>query len=98
MTAVVVAIHLHRLVGRRRRAGHRPTSRHVKSLAAEATEEIGLCGGAVDLSFGAPVILGNRKWSAWVVASADPSCHPRNQIDDGLDPAFGNIARIPQLA
>ena len=65
--AVVVAIHLHRLVGRRRRIGRRPTGGQVQSFAAEDAEDVGLRRGAVDVTFRAPVVFGDADLRARIV-------------------------------
>ena len=75
LVAVVVAVHLDRLVGRRARCRRRPARRHVQPFAAEDAEDVGLGGGAVDVALRAPVVLGDADLRAGVVrCSPSPSC------------------------
>ena len=64
LVAVVVAIHLHRFVGRRRRIRRGPTRRHVQTFAAKDAKDIGLRCGPVDEAFGAPVVFSDTDLQA----------------------------------
>lgn len=94
---VVVAIHLYRLVGRRRRAGSRPSCRHVETFAPEDAEDVGLRRRAVDMSFGSPVVLRDRNLRPRII-SVDPAAQARDQFHAIIDPRLVNIVRVPQRA
>ena len=53
--------------------------------------------GAVDVAFGAPVVLGDADRRARIVG-ADPTLQTRDQLDPVVDPGLVDIVGIPQRA
>src|SRR4029453_6813737 len=94
---VVVAVQLHRLVGRRIGVGCGPAGGQVQPLAAEDPEDVRLGRGAVHVVLGAPVVLGDAGLGPWGVGRP-PALHAGDQLHGVVDPGLVDVVRVPQAA
>ena len=102
--SVVVAVDLerHHAGNLRRGIGSRPHGAQIETFAPEDAKDIGLCGGAVDIALGAPVIFRDARSGARI-KGRHPAFHARDQHQDFVgrllaDPALVHVVGVPKLA
>ena len=96
LVAIVIAIHLHRFVGRRRSIGSGPTRRHVQTFATEDAEDVRLCCCAVDESFRSPVVFSDSDLQTGIV-SIHPVAEARNELHFVVDPTRVECSSDPKV-
>src|SRR5205814_1313378 len=95
--SVVIAIHLHRLVGWGAGRRCRPARAQVEAFASKNAQDVGLGSGTVDVAFGAPIVFGDADFGAGII-SIRPAPDSRDELDDAVDPRGIHVVGVPEGA
>ncbi len=95
--AVIIAVHLDRIIGGRVGGRRRPARGQIQIFASENAKNVCLCGCAVDRRFSAPIVFRDAGFSAGIIGRY-PASHAWDEHDDVVDPAGIHIVRVPEHA